>query len=100
MIAKDSHQKNLPWAPAVRWLAASSALIYALVQFFPSATASASTIDDSWLQTLHVAFEQRWQFGRDIVFTFGPFGFLCGGYYPPTFLISAAVWTMLALVFW
>ncbi len=100
MTAKDSLSKKRFWATAVRRLAASAALIYALVQFFPRATVSAPTIDGSWMQTLHVAFEQHWQFGRDIVFTFGPWGFLCGGYYPPTFVTSVIVWAMLAVVFW
>lgn len=100
MIAKDSPSKKRFWATAVRWLAASSALIYALAQFFPGTTVSAPTIDGSWTQTLHVAFERRWQFGRDIVFTYGPWGFLSGGYYPPTFVTSVIAWAMLAVVFW
>ena len=100
MIAKNSPSKKRFWTAAVRWLAASTALVYTLVQFFPGTTVSAPTIDGSWMQTLHVAYEQHWQFGRDIVFTFGPWGFLSGGYYPPTFTISVIVWTMLAVVFW
>ncbi len=52
------------------------------------------------MQALHVGFEQRWQFGRDIVFTYGPWGFLSGGYYPPTFITSVIVWVILAVVFW
>ncbi|HUZ08483.1 MAG TPA: hypothetical protein VMV89_13480 [Candidatus Paceibacterota bacterium] len=100
MTATDSHSKNRFRAAAVRRLAAAGALIYTLVQFFPGATVSAPTIDGSWTQTLHIAFEQRWQFGRDIVFTYGPWGFLSGGYYPPTFVTSVIVWAMLAVVFW
>jgi len=52
------------------------------------------------MQVLHLAFEQHLRFGRDIVFTYGPWGFLCGGYSPPTFAISVIVWAMLSLVFW
>ena len=100
MTAKDSHSQKRFWAATVRWLAASSALIYALAQFFPGTTVSAPTIDGSWIQTLHIAFERHWQFGRDILFTFGPWGFLSGGYYPPTFVTSVIVWAMLAVVFW
>jgi hypothetical protein len=100
MIAVDSTPKKIFLTKVVHWLAASGALIYALVQFFPGTAVSAPTIDGSWMQALHVAFEQRWQFGRDIVFTYGPWGFLCGGYYPPTFITSAIVWAILALVFW
>lgn len=100
MIAVDSPPKKRCWATAVRWLAAAGGLIYTLVQFFPDPTNPAVTIDGSWTQVLHIAFEERWQFGRDIVFTFGPWGFLYGGYYPPTFITSVIMWAMLAVVFW
>src|SRR5665213_2768457 len=100
MTTKDSSSWKWFWASMVRWLAAFTALVYTLVQFFPNAPLSAPTIDYSWMQTLHAAFEQHWQFGRDIVFTFGPWGFLYGGYYPPTFVTSVIVWAMLAVVFW
>jgi hypothetical protein len=49
---------------------------------------------------LHMAFAERLQFGRDIVFTFGPWGFLYGGYHPATYSISVIVWVVLAVVFW
>jgi hypothetical protein len=100
MITVNSSPKKKLWAAAIQWLAASTALIYVLVQFFPGAPALVATIDGGWTQALHVAFEQRWKFGRDIVFTYGPWGFLSGGYYPPTFFISVVAWTLLAVVFW
>jgi len=34
------------------------------------------------------------------VFTFGPWGFLYGGYHPATYLVSVVVWAVLAVVFW
>ena len=49
---------------------------------------------------LHTAFAERLQFGRDIVFTFGPWGFLYSGYYPATYLVSVVAWAVLAVVFW
>jgi hypothetical protein len=49
---------------------------------------------------LHFAFVERLQFGRDIVFTFGPWGFLYAGYHPTTYLISVVAWVVLAVVFW
>ena len=100
MMAANPSPKKKFWAAAIQWLAASTALVYALVQFFPSAPAPAVTIDGSWIQALHVGFENNWQFGRDIVFTYGPWGFLCSGYYPPTFATSMVVWAVLAIVFW
>src|SRR5262249_18792317 len=59
-----------------------------------------NTVDDAYIQMLHFAFAERLQFGRDIVFTFGPWGFLYGGYHPTTHWISVVVWAVLAVVFW
>jgi len=85
----------------IHWLAGVTALWYAFSRFLPlSPQFYNSILDNSWMQALHLAFEQHWQFGRDIVFTYGPWGFLCGGYSPPTFVISVIVWAMLTLVFW
>jgi hypothetical protein len=90
--------KILPKAD--KWLLPSSAFIYLLSLFFPGACGPLTSPDASWELVLHSAFSRHLQFGRDIVFTFGPWGFLYGGYYPTTFLISALAWTMLAFVFW
>jgi len=100
MVMDLPHKKRL-WATAVHWLAGATALMYALSRFLPlSPQFHNSILDDSWRQALHLAFEQHLQFGRDLVFTYGPWGFLCGGYSPPTFTISVIVWAMLSLVFW
>ena len=85
---------------AAKWLLPSSAFIYVFSLFFPWVSGTPSTPDDSWEMVLHAAFNAHLQFGHDIVFTFGPWGFLYGGYYPPTFLICAAAWTIIAFVFW
>ncbi len=84
-----------------KWLAATTSLVFAFSRFLPSGHAGGySIVDDSWIQMLHMAFAERLQFGRDIVFTFGPWGFLYGGYDPATYLISVVVWAVLAAVFW
>ena len=49
---------------------------------------------------MHVAFARHLQFGRDVVFGYGPWGFLCWGYYPQTHTVAVIAWTMLSLVFW
>jgi hypothetical protein len=56
-------------------------------------------VDNAWAQVMQVAFAQHMQFGRDIVFTYGPWGFLARGYYPATWLISVLAWLALSLVF-
>jgi hypothetical protein len=100
MIVVDSPSKNRPGARVLHWLAGSAALVYVFSRFLPcSPKFQHPPLDTSWEQALHVAFEQHLQFGRDIVFTCGPWGFLYEGYYPPTFAISVVVWTFLSLVF-
>src|SRR6266567_8627699 len=84
-----------------KWLAASTSLLFAFSRFLPSGGLGRyEIVDDSWIQMLHFAFVERLQFGRDIVFTFGPWGFLYGGYHPATYLISIIAWAVLAVVFW
>ena len=84
-----------------KWLAAIISLVFAFLRFLPAGRPGAyGTVEDSWVQMLHMAFVERLQFGRDIVFTFGPWGFLYGGYHPATYLISVFVWAVLAAVFW
>lgn len=91
------------WKLPVRWLAGLTTLAYTLSRFVPCSPPGHSavfTLDESWVQTLHLAFTQHLQFGRDLVFTLGPWGFLCGGYYPPTFIVSVMAWVTLSFVFW
>src|SRR2546429_4999075 len=84
-----------------KWLAAATSLVFAFSRFLPSGRPGGySFVDDSWIQMLHTAFTERLQFGRDIAFTFGPWGFLYGGYHPATYSISVVVWAVLAVVFW
>ena len=83
------------------WLAAATSLVFVLSRFQPSASPGGyNIVDDAFIQMLHMAFVERLQFGRDIVFTFGPWGFLYGGYHPATHWISVFVWAVLAAVFW
>lgn len=75
-------------------------LLYVLSLFFPWLSGPPTSVDASWEMVLHRATEQHWQFGKDIIFTFGPWGFLYGGYSPATHSVCAAIWMCLALVFW
>jgi hypothetical protein len=83
------------------WLVAITSLVFAFCRFLPPGRPRAySIIEDGWIQMLHFAFTERLQFGQDIVFTFGPWGFLYGGYYPMTHWVSVVAWAVLAAVFW
>src|SRR5690242_14218447 len=84
-----------------KWLAAITTLFFAFCRFLPSAQpAGYNIVDDAYIQMLHFAFIERLQFGQDIVFTFGPWGFLYGGYHPATHWISVVTWVLLTVVFW
>lgn len=54
--------------------------------------------NNGWALTLHHAFIQGWQFGRDIVFTFGPLGFLFYGFHPITQKYTIIFWIFISLV--
>ena len=83
------------------WLAATSSFVLAFSRFLPTGHPGGyNNVDDGWIQMLHMAFAERLQFGRDVVFSFGPWGFLYGGYHPATYLISVVAWAVLAAVFW
>jgi len=84
-----------------KWLAPTTSLVFAFSRFLPSRSlVGVPILDAGWIQMLHMAFTERLQFGRDIVFTFGPWGFLFAGYHPATYSISVVVWAVLATVFW
>lgn len=87
----------------IRLLLWGFGLIYVFSRFIPGHLVadypSSKSVDDAWAQILHVAYVEHMQFGRDIVFTYGPWGFLARGYSPSTYLISVAAWFVLSLVF-
>ena len=85
----------------IRCFAAAATLFAVLSRFLPSPTPLHFVMpEESWVRALHWAFQQRAQFGSEIVFTYGPWGFLSCGYDPATYGVSVAAWSALALVFW
>jgi hypothetical protein len=58
-------------------------------------------LDSSYNAVLHAAFLEGWQFGRTIVFTYGPFGFLFHKtYHPSTYPVAIVAWLALGAAFW
>lgn len=100
MKSKKQTKPKPQGSPLIRWCVGAGALVYVLTLFVPYALPVAGgEVDRSWMQVLHFAFEHHLQWGRDIVFTFGPWGFLYGGYAPATHTLSMFAWVALALVF-
>lgn len=87
----------------IRLLIWAGVIVYVFSRFIPCALVYdyqvIDGLDNGWIQGLHMAFVGHMQFGTDIIFTHGPWGFLGGGYYPPTFLVSVMAWVILSLVF-
>jgi len=52
--------------------------------------------DSAWQNVLHDAFATGAHFGEEIVFTYGPWGFLTTGYDPRTWHAMLAVWIAIA----
>jgi hypothetical protein len=53
-------------------------------------------LDDSWRMALGQFFHDNLQFGRDVVFTYGPLGFLMGNTYSGLFYWSLLAWQLFA----
>jgi hypothetical protein len=100
----NSFAKKIPWATVFRRLAEVSTLLYVFSRFIPATPVAQypinGDIDHAWTQVLHAAYLHGWQFGRDLVFTYGPWGFLSRGYQPETYPAAVAAWLLLSLVFW
>ena len=57
-------------------------------------------LDASWILVLHHAFDQGLLFGKDLVWHYGPLGFLFGGnYYPENYGIMVALYSAFCMVF-
>jgi hypothetical protein len=102
-LVVNSSGNKIRWPDVFRLLIWAGLVIYVFSRFIPCATVNdypkSDGLDDAWTQALHLAFAQHWQFGTDLVFTYGPWGFLARGYYPPTYLIAVLAWTVLSVVF-
>lgn len=73
-------------ARRVQWRAMGrAALVFFLVLLFLTTPVAApdNTVDGSLGTVLSHAHEKAWQYGRDVVFTYGPLGFLMFFYYTP-----------------
>jgi hypothetical protein len=59
----------------------------------------AAGLDPSWVMVISHAFNAKWQFGKDIIFTYGPYGFAYAGFFDPeNYGVMIVIWVLLALV--
>jgi hypothetical protein len=82
-----------------RWLLV---LVWSLIRvppWRPQFLFDSDGVDPSWLALLNEAMTSDWHFGTDILFTYGPLGFLHGRVFDPeTYLTLLATWLFVACV--
>ncbi len=89
--ARAAGEKALPFATFVAYEAV----------LIPTLFRKKGELDGSWAFALHDAFARGRVFGRDVLFTFGPLGFLYRLFYNPhTITTFLATWAVLAAVAW
>jgi len=57
-------------------------------------------LDSSWVAMANEAFAKNWKWGRDVAFTYGPFGFLVlRQFHPATWVLQSIFWIATSLIF-
>ncbi|HXI71188.1 MAG TPA: hypothetical protein VNN22_12600 [Verrucomicrobiae bacterium] len=99
----NASAKKTEWRQVAQLLVWVVGIYYVFSRFIPCTPVAdypiCDDLDNAWAQALHVDFIRHVQFGTDVIFTYGPWGFLARGYYPPTYLISVVAWALLAVVY-
>lgn len=93
MRAEGGSRASRVILPAIAFLYSVSILIPWTPREHEAAT------DFSWILALHFAFVRHLRFGSDIIYTYGPWGFLWGGYHSATYVTVLVLWLLLSIVF-
>lgn len=75
---------------------------YSLLNILPwSPTAYGFSLDESWASAVHIAFANKIQFGKDLIYTYGPYGFLqVKRYFPETYGYLFGFYLLIAIAIW
>ena len=84
------------------WLLGILSLVYCLLIILPwNPKGYGFDLDQSWGSALHIAIAKGMQFGRDLIYTYGPYGFTQVDLYFPDTYFSSFCWRLfLALAVW
>lgn len=82
----------LPRPSAIDWAVRAFFFVVLALVIFTFPFPPTNELDASWRMVLAKAFEERLQFGIDIVFTYGPLGFLMGKTYSGGYYGIYLVW--------
>jgi len=73
--------------------------IFRMPPWLPLFVIESNGVDPSWQMLLNEAVPNGWTFGRDLFFTYGPFGFIHARmYHPETWEILVAVWLGISVI--
>ena len=97
-ISKIKKAKNIVFL----WLLGILSLIYCLLMILPwNPGGYGFGLDQSWASALHIAIAQGIQFGSDLIYTYGPYGFMqVDLYFPDTYIYSFCLRLFIALAVW
>jgi hypothetical protein len=84
-VCKQAH----PWWGVLLLVAATAVIWFALIDVPQPPDGS---LDGSWQAVMMESHAQHWQFGKEVIFTFGPWGFLAAHFVPPGFLATKWIW--------
>ncbi len=95
--------KPVQFARLGRLLFGVAVVAYVFSRLIPCTSVSdypmVDRLENSWTQALHLAFLHHLQAGTEIIFTYGPWGFLARGYHPQTYPVAVVAWGILSVIF-
>ena len=73
--------------------------VFRLPPWLPLFVIESNGVDPSWQMLLNEAVPHGWTFGRDLFFTYGPFGFIHARmYHPETWAVVIAAWVGISVI--
>ncbi len=73
--------------------------VFRMPPWLPLFVHESNGVDPSWQMLLNEAGSNGWIFGRDLFFTYGPFGFIHARmYHPETWAVLATVWVGISVI--
>ena len=73
--------------------------VFRMPPWLPLFVHESNGVDPSWQMLLNEAGSNGWVFGRDLFFTYGPFGFIHARmYHPETWIVLVAVWIGISVI--
>jgi hypothetical protein len=92
----SSSRSLLSWSGLLALVAFS---IFRLPPWLPLFAIESNGVDPSWQMLLNEAVPHGWTFGRDLFFTYGPFGFIHARmYHPETWAVVIAAWVGISMI--